>query len=179
MTFSLRPPSAGVGRRHDVPHLRQRNLALLASLIMDPALQRSLSRNATALQAAVAAFVVSLQLQMWMWPVLFYSMVFLWVSPGRPTRVALPWVSPGFLLADSLVSPLLSPRPMRSPFRRGSAQSAQSAAPGGPSTSLSSLGPEGARLSSVFSLSSSWPTSPTSLSSPWPTSLVGLADRPR
>ena len=53
------------GRWADVKTCRiyvNESLALLASLIMDPALQRSLSRKATTLQAAVAAYVASLQL---------------------------------------------------------------------------------------------------------------------
>ena len=53
------------GRWADVKTCRiyvNESLALLASLIMDPALQSSLSREATTLQAAVAAYVASLQL---------------------------------------------------------------------------------------------------------------------
>lgn len=53
------------GRWADVKTCRiyvNESLALLASLIVDPALQRSLSHEGTALQTAVAGYVAALQL---------------------------------------------------------------------------------------------------------------------
>ena len=112
--FDQRPKRLATSKR---AASTSRNLALLASQIMDPALQRSYSRNATALQAEGAALLASLQLQSWMWPVLSFGFLLgsSWLTspvdladlagrfladlvlPGRPRQ----WIWPSSLGASA------------------------------------------------------------------------------